>query len=98
MVFSDWIYVMTTDWTFPSPDALLTVILLIILIHFLGIFEPDDYPQITLNVESNEVINGIRLRTILEKCPILHERYRPPTLWGKSGEFFTVFWNYRLCN
>lgn len=87
-MLSEWVHDFTSSWTFPpSIDTTLAVILLLIVIRFLKIFEENDYPQLILNVESSEVKNGIQLRKVFENCPILHECYNPPNIWGRNGNF-----------
>jgi hypothetical protein len=59
---------------FALTDTVFCVILLITGIWFLGIFDRDEYPNIVLNAESSEVVNGIQLKEILRECLILHKR------------------------
>jgi abhydrolase domain-containing protein 2 len=71
----------------PEPFWPITVVFAIWLINFLKIFSYPEEPKVYLNEKSK---NGNHIKDVLDKCPIMKEKYYPCLLWGKNGHIQTA--------
>jgi abhydrolase domain-containing protein 2 len=71
----------------PDPVYPITFVLLVWLISFLKIFSYPETPKVYLNEKSKI---GKHIKDVLDKCPIMKEKYNPPLIWGRNGHMQTA--------